>query len=57
VRNQDAQAQLARIASATSFEWLMAATRKVDELVEFTRRNIQKGVALDSFALELRAKV
>lgn len=34
----------------------MAATRKVDELVEFTRRNIQKGVALDSFALELRAK-
>lgn len=57
VRNQDAQAQLARIASATSLEWLMAATRKVDELVEFTRRNIQKGVALDSFALELRPKV
>lgn len=57
IRNRDVQPQLTRIAAATSFEWLMAASRKVDELVEFTRRNIQKGVALDSFAVELRAKV
>jgi DNA polymerase-3 subunit delta' len=56
VRNGDIQPQLARIAAATSFEWLLAATRKVDELVEFTRRNIQKGVALDSLAVELRGK-
>jgi hypothetical protein len=32
----------------------MAAVKKVDELAALVRRNIQKGIALDAFALELR---
>ena len=45
---------LEQIARLTTFEWLSAAVRKVDELVEMARRNVQKGIALDAFAVELR---
>jgi DNA polymerase-3 subunit delta' len=53
-RNADMQAQLSRIASAVSFDWILEFTRKVDELAEFARRNIQKGIALDAVAASLR---
>jgi len=53
-RNGDLEAEMQRLAGATSFDWLAAAVKKVDELAHFSRRNIQKGVALDAFALELR---
>jgi DNA polymerase-3 subunit delta' len=53
-RNPDLQAQLSRIAGGTTLEWIRKAAEKVDELVEFARRNVQKGVALDAFAVELR---
>ncbi len=53
-RNADLTAKLKPIAVRTSFEWLEAAVKRVDELVEFTRRNIQKGIALDAFAVDLR---
>ncbi|MCS7027021.1 MAG: AAA family ATPase [Bryobacteraceae bacterium] len=56
VRNPDLQAELERLAAAVSREWLLAAVRRVDEMAEFARRNIQKGAALDSFAVELRAQ-
>ena len=39
----------------SSFDWLRAAVRKVDELVEFLRRNIQKSIALDALVAELRS--
>ncbi len=32
----------------SSFEWIRRAVRRVDELVEFLRRNIQKSIALDA---------
>ena len=54
VRNRDLADRLARLSSAVSFEWLDAALRKVDELSELVRRNIQKSIALDAFAMELR---
>ncbi|HTP87881.1 MAG TPA: AAA family ATPase [Bryobacteraceae bacterium] len=54
VRNSDLADRLARLASAVSFEWLEAALRKVDELSELMRRNIQKSIALDALAMELR---
>lgn len=54
VRNADLRPQLERLAKSVSFAWLAAATRKADELLELVRRNIQKGPALDSFAIELR---
>lgn len=53
-RNSDLTAQLQPIAAGTSFAWLQAAVKRVDELVEFARRNIQKGIALDAFAVDLR---
>ncbi|MBS1824560.1 MAG: DNA polymerase III subunit [Acidobacteria bacterium] len=53
-RNADLTVKLQPIALRTSFEWLEAAVHRVDELVEFTRRNIQKGIALDAFAVDLR---
>lgn len=54
VRNPDVRAQLEGIARKVSLEWVRAAVRRADELTELVRRNIQKGIALDAFALELR---
>ncbi len=45
---------LEKVARLATFEWLSAAVKKVDELVELARRNTQKGIALDAFAVELR---
>jgi DNA polymerase-3 subunit delta' len=55
IRNEDIRAQLQPLARKVSFEWLRAATGRVDELVALVRRNIQKSIALDAFAAELRA--
>lgn len=53
-RNADLYERLGKIAQQVSFAWIEKATDAVDELVEFSRRNVQKGIALDAFALELR---
>jgi DNA polymerase-3 subunit delta' len=55
IRNEDVRAQLEPVARKVSFDWLRAATARVDELIELVRRNIQKSIALDAFAAELRA--
>jgi len=55
LRNPDIRAQLNALAARVSFDWIRTAVRRVDELVELLRRNIQKSIALDAFALELRA--
>ncbi|MEO8127179.1 MAG: AAA family ATPase [Bryobacteraceae bacterium] len=54
IRNTDVHKDLAAVASAISFEWIRTAVKKVDELVELLRRNIQKGLALDSLVLDLQ---
>lgn len=54
-RNPDITREIGRIAGRVSFDWIRAAVRKTDELVELLRRNIQKTIALDAFALELRS--
>ena len=46
--------RIAKTADAVSFEWLNAALRKLDELSELVRRNIQKSIAFDAFAMDLR---
>lgn len=53
-RNPDLSPRLGAVAQAVSFDWIRAATARTDELVEFARRNVQKGIALDAFAVELR---
>ena len=55
LRNQDLQRELEALAGKVSFEWLRAAEARVDELVELGRRNIQKSLALDAFAVQLRS--
>jgi DNA polymerase-3 subunit delta' len=56
VRNQDVAGELRAVAAKVSFEWLRAAVERVDELVELARRNIQKSLALDAFAVQLRSR-
>ena len=54
VRNFDLRAELQALAGRVSFPWLRAAVRKADDLSELVRRNIQKSIALDAYAVELR---
>ncbi len=56
VRNRDVAGELRALAGKVSFEWLRAAVERVDELVELARRNIQKSLALDAFAVQLRSR-
>jgi DNA polymerase-3 subunit delta' len=55
IRNRDLQPQLEAVSQRVSFEWIRRAVKKVDEIVEFVRRNIQKTIALDAVIMELRA--
>jgi len=54
IRNQDIRQDLEAIAQRVAFPWLRAAVKKVDEIAELVRRNIQKGIALDAVIMELR---
>jgi DNA polymerase III subunit delta' len=54
IRNRDIQPALTAIAQARDFRWIAAAVKRVDELVEFVRRNIQKSIALDAMIVELQ---
>jgi DNA polymerase III subunit delta' len=51
IRNDDLRDELETLAARVSFNWIRAAVAKVDELVELVRRNIQKSLALDAFAV------
>lgn len=54
LRNPDITDELSSIARKIDFEWLRRAVSRLDELVEFLRRNIQKGIALDALVTDLR---
>lgn len=56
IRNQDLRKPLEMLAGRVSFDWLRAAVERVDELVRLLRRNIQKSLALDALAIELRGR-
>ncbi len=56
IRNIDIRRELEGLAARVSFDWVRTAVAKVDELVSLLRRNIQKGIALDALALELRSR-
>jgi DNA polymerase-3 subunit delta' len=55
IRNEDVRTKLEVLAKRLSFAWIRMAVKKVDELAELVRRNIQKTIALDDLILELRA--
>ncbi len=54
IRNQDIRRELEALAGKVEFLWLRKAVRKVDEIAQLVRRNIQKTIALDSLITELR---
>ncbi len=54
MRNPDVRPRLQSLAGQVNYNWVRAAVKKVDDLVELLRRNIQKSIALDAFAIELR---
>ena len=55
IRNRDIRRELEPLAQRVSFAWIRTAVKKVDELAELLRRNIQKTIALDALILELRS--
>jgi len=54
IRNADIRRDLEALARSVSFDWIRAAVKKTDELSDLVRRNIQKSLALDALAVELR---
>jgi DNA polymerase-3 subunit delta' len=54
IRNQDIGGELEAMAAKLEFAWLRRAVKKVDEIAELVRRNIQKQIALDALITELR---
>jgi DNA polymerase-3 subunit delta' len=53
VRNQDIEADLARMAVGVDFEWIVQATQRLGELETGMRRNLLRSLALDTFATAL----
>jgi DNA polymerase-3 subunit delta' len=53
--NPDLREELQALAKAVSFRWIEVAVKEVDQMSEYIRRNIQKGIALDAFAVRLQA--
>ncbi len=54
IRNQDIRRELETMAGKLEFPWIRRAVKKVDEIAELVRRNIQRQIALDSLIVELR---
>jgi DNA polymerase-3 subunit delta' len=53
-RNVDIRRELEAVAAKVEFAWIRRAVKKVDEIAELVRRNIQKQIALDSLIVDLR---
>lgn len=57
IRNADLRGELTVLANRVSTRWIIQAVKKVDEIAELLRRNIQKTIALDDLIVELRSVV
>jgi DNA polymerase-3 subunit delta' len=53
-RVADVARDLAEVQRRVGFSWILRAVTRVNELARQVRRNIQKGLALDALAVELR---
>lgn len=54
IRNADLRRELETLAGGITLAWIRAAVIRCDELSSLVRRNIQKSIALDAFAISLR---
>jgi DNA polymerase-3 subunit delta' len=52
--NEDIRSELSALASRASFDWIAKAAEGLDDIEEFRRRNIQKQIALEAWAVRLR---
>jgi DNA polymerase-3 subunit delta' len=57
IHNTDLDERLQRLASRVTFDWLRKAVESVDEMVRMQRRNVQKGLMLDDYAVRLRGSL
>ena len=55
IRNVDIRRELDALTGKVEFDWIRRAVKKVDEVAELIRRNIQKTIALDALIMELRS--
>ncbi len=53
VRNTDLRAELERLGSVLSFEWIEGASRGLDQVQSGMRRNLLRSLSLDAFAGQL----
>jgi DNA polymerase III subunit delta' len=53
VRNTDIQTELARLAEAADFEWIVSASDRLAEVERGMRRNLLRSLSLDAFAVAL----
>lgn len=56
IRNGDIRPEIEALTRKVSFDWVRGAVEKVDELTGLVRRNIQKSLALDALAVQLRSR-
>ena len=54
IRNADMRGELTALANRVSTRWIIAGVKKVDEIADLLRRNIQKTIALDDMIVALR---
>ncbi|MGD0364937.1 MAG: AAA family ATPase [Bryobacteraceae bacterium] len=54
LRNPDLRADLEPVARRVSFAWIREAVKRVDDVAQLIRRNIQKSIALDALIVDLR---
>ena len=54
-RVADVSREMVEIQKRAGFPWILRAVTRVNELARQVRRNIQKGLALDSLTIELRS--
>jgi DNA polymerase-3 subunit delta' len=52
--NEDIRPELEALARRAGFHWIIEAAEGLDDIEEFRRRNIQKQIALEAWAIRLR---
>jgi DNA polymerase III subunit delta' len=57
VQNSDIQAQLAKMAEAADFEWIVTASDRLADVERGMRRNLLRSLSLDGFGLALEKAV
>ena len=53
VRNIDIQGELGRLAQSVDFDWIVAASQRLNEVERGMRRNLLRSLSLDAFAASL----